>query len=773
MASIVSGYEYDIFISYRQKDNKHDGWVTEFVNNLKGELESTFKEEISVYFDINPHDGLLETHDVSASLKEKLKCLIFIPIISRTYCDPKSFAWEYEFKAFIEQASNDQFGLKVKLPGGNVANRILPVQIHDLDSNDKSLIENELKGVLRPIEFIYKEAGVNRPLRSTEENPTCNLNKTIYRNQVNKVALATKEIFDGLKADNVLPDKDSNTITEPYRKLSSEPKQKTSWVSSRPGYLKIVSGTIVLVILIITAILLYPKLFTVDKLKKLRSSDGRIAVAVFPFQNMTNDTTWNVWQDGIQSLLITTLSNSEELKVRQPESMTGLLHSKGITNYASITPSVARTLSQNLEANVFIYGSVNQAGAIIRLNAQMIDSKTEEVFRSFQIDGTAEKILSSIDSLSARVKDFLIISKLKKELSSHLQNIVSTNSPDAFRYFIYAYKAWDTGDNSSAINFIHQSLAIDSGFPAAMLLLSYTYAGLGSYVEAKNWCLHLYDKREKMPVQLKIRINHLYSLLFETPTEEIRSLNQLVDLDDQWPGTYLNLANSYSRLSEYDKAIPELEKAFEIFAKRDSKPESVDYYNLLGYAYQETGQYKKEKALYKQCEKDYPDNYQLLLLQSILYLNEGDSAAANLSINKYISFLKSYSLPEADLLLARASIYIEANNPGTGEKDLREALNLEPENPKYLSSLAWFLINKDRNINEGLTLVEKALKSSPEDFNCLLTKGLGLYKLGKFQEACEILQKSWNLRQKYSIYDHTAFIHLQEAKRAVAGKKKI
>ena len=97
MSSLIKGYNYDIFISYRQKDNKHDGWVTEFVDNLKGELESTFKEDISVYFDINPHDGLLETHDVDESLKEKLKCLIFIPIISRTYCDPKAFAWENEF----------------------------------------------------------------------------------------------------------------------------------------------------------------------------------------------------------------------------------------------------------------------------------------------------------------------------------------------------------------------------------------------------------------------------------------------------------------------------------------------------------------------------------------------------------------------------------------------------------------------------------------------------------------------------------------------------
>jgi len=85
MSSIIAGYNYDIFISYRQKDNKHDGWVTEFVYQLKGELESTFKEEISVYFDINPHDGLLETHEIDESLKEKIKYLIFIPIISRTY----------------------------------------------------------------------------------------------------------------------------------------------------------------------------------------------------------------------------------------------------------------------------------------------------------------------------------------------------------------------------------------------------------------------------------------------------------------------------------------------------------------------------------------------------------------------------------------------------------------------------------------------------------------------------------------------------------------
>ncbi len=102
MASLIPGYEYDIFISYRQKDNKGDKWVNKFVEALKTELESTFKEDVSVYFDVNPHDRLQETHNVDKSLEGKLKCLIFIPILSQTYCDTNSYAWQNEFLAFHE-----------------------------------------------------------------------------------------------------------------------------------------------------------------------------------------------------------------------------------------------------------------------------------------------------------------------------------------------------------------------------------------------------------------------------------------------------------------------------------------------------------------------------------------------------------------------------------------------------------------------------------------------------------------------------------------------
>ena len=222
MASIIEGFKYDIFISYRQKDNKYDGWVSEFIDNLKKELDATFKEEVSVYFDINPHDGLLETHDVSESLREKLKCLIFIPIISRTYCDPKSFAWEHEFKAFVELSSHDQFGLKVRLAGGNVGNRVLPVRIHDLETTDIRECESVTGGFLRGVEFIYKSPGVNRSLRAKEDNPHDNLNHTFYRDQINKVALAVRDIIEGMKSsvtEDKLKEKEFQTEKKVEKKV--------------------------------------------------------------------------------------------------------------------------------------------------------------------------------------------------------------------------------------------------------------------------------------------------------------------------------------------------------------------------------------------------------------------------------------------------------------------------------------------------------------------------------------------------------------------------
>lgn len=108
---------------------------------------------------------------------------------------------------------------------------------------------------------------------------------------------------------------------------------------------------------------------------------------------------------------------------------------------------------------------------------------------------------------------------------------------------------------------------------------------------------------------------------------------------------------------------------------------------------------------------------------------------------------------------------------GKAEKYFRQAFLLEQTNPDRLNNLASILINNDRNINEGIELANRALLLTPGSYNFIDTKGWGLYKQGKYKEALDLLQESWNSRMKNAKYDHDSFLHLEAAKKAVANHK--
>ena len=766
MSSIIPGFEYDIFISYRQKDNRLGAWVTEFVQNLKGELESTFKEEIRVYFDTNPHDGLLETYDVGASLKDKLKCLVFIPVISRTYCDPKSFAWEHEFKAFIDLALHDQYGLKIKLPNGNVSNRVLPVRIHDLDMDDVKLCESVLGSTLRGVEFIYKEHGVNRSL-TPKDDERKNLNGTIYRNQINKVALAVKEIIQSLRTNTermesgdihqVMPFDGISTIAKKREKLKSGSFIRT-YLPAAVGF----------AILLIAFILIRQKFFSGNIIEKLRSSGDRISVVVMPFRNMTNDSTLNVWQDGIQFNLVSSLSNYPELRVMQPESTNNLIQSKGYVSYAQITPSVARKISQKLDANVFVYGNINQTGDKLRISAQLLDSKSEEIFKSFQLDGDVKNVLSLTDSISLMIKSYLILSTLRKEITPEFQ-LTLPSSVDAFKSFVLGYKAFIKWDNLSALRFFTQSLESDSTFVTSYVWMALTYENLGEYKLAEKWCMKVYDKRDQLPFETQIWANWLYARYHEkSKIEEVNYAKQLLEIDDHGPIRHWLVAIAYYDMHQYNNAIPELEKMLDIYKSWNTKPMNSGFYDLPIVAYHITGNYKKEKELLKRAFKDFPDDPQLIRRQSILSLSEKDTVSANRYIEKFFALHNSDSWSEASIAHRLGDIYDEAGYYKRAKAFYLRALSLEPDNPVRLNNLGYYLIDRDINLTEGLELASKAVKSDPNSYIFLDSKGWGLFKLGKNEEALKLLGKSDSLKP---VYNYELNLHLEAVRKAIANQK--
>jgi len=563
---------------------------------------------------------------------------------------------------------------------------------------------------------------------------------------------------------------------ESPEKVKKEVRKELQEKTVSPTYFKWLSGVMITAILMMAAIFIYPKIFKRDTLEKLRSSGDKIVVAVMPFQNMTNDTTLNIWQEAIQYNLTNFLSNySDELKVSPTEFITGLLQKRGLDNYSSyaaITSSIARNISHKMDADIFISGSINQSGSTIRLSAQLFNTKTREILKPFQIDGKTEDIIPLIDSLKDMMKNVLVISKLGKELSPDFMRFASANSPEAFRYFKSGQNAFNERDWSRAEKLYSQALAIDSNFAGAYNQLSMSYLNQGKYDKAKKICLEWYKRSDNVSPQLKTMIYWLYSQCFGTPHDGINYAKQLLEFDDQAPIPHFVLGMSYFGLDQYENGIPEYEKALKIYKKLGITPSWTGVFSHLGRAYLMTGQYGKARQLYKTMEKGFPDNPDLLEGRAFLALMDGDTIESDRYFEKLKSVRKGQLWSEARIITSLAEICSEAGKFQKAEEIYRQALSLEPENPMRINNLAYFLIDNDQNIAEGMELIDKVLELGPENFNLQDTKGWGLYKQGKYQEALEILQKSWNSRLQDAVYNHLAYLHLEAAKKAVAGQKR-
>jgi len=541
MSSIIEGYNYDIFISYRQKDNKHDGWVTEFVDNLKGELESTFKEEVSVYFDVNPHDGILETHNVDASLKDKLRCLVFIPIISNSYCDIKSFAWQNEFHAFNRLSREDRFGRDIKLVTGNITSRILPVKIHDLDPEDTELLEEELGGVLRSIDFIYKSPGVNRPLRVNEEHPQGNFYKTSYRDQINKVANAAKEIITGLKKADQPEKEKTDSVIEPKTENKSH------------------KNKIIIALAMVLAILV-PGLLIIPKLTRPSGKQVERSIAVLPFRNLSNDTTQIYFCDGFMEELLSNLQKVQSFTVRSRTSS---------DQYRGSTKSI-NSIGNELNVNYLVEGSVGREGNNLKIWVQLIDAKADKHLWSdeYQREMTIEQIFSLQSeiarAIAAELKAVLTPEEIEKIEKRPTANLEAYNLYLQGNY--YYWKSYDSQDYNKAIQLYKKGIELDPGF-------SLLYTRLAMIYLSQYW---FYINRDKEVLQ-----------------QCKDAIDKAFEIDPKSPEAHLAMGVYYYQgFNDYSKALKHLELALK------EQPGNTEVLYFTGCVYRRAGNWEMSKSFF-------------------------------------------------------------------------------------------------------------------------------------------------------------------------------
>lgn len=624
MSSVIEGYSYDIFISYRQKDNKGDRWVSEFVEALRTELESTFKEEISVYFDINPHDGLLETHDVDESLKDKLKCLIFIPVISRTYCDPKSFAWQHEFLKFIELASTDRYGLKVRLHSGNVASRILPVRIHELDPGDTKLCENEIGGVLRGVEFIYKSAGVNRPLRRDEDSPKENLDHTFYRDQINKVANAVREIVEGLKGDSFYEKKDAVPVYPAVEKFQ---------VIKRFSHKNL--KKVILALIIITGIAV--AVFFVSRSGTF--SPGK-TIAFIPLR---------IYGEGT---LVNDASNFAEAVNDKLQSVRSLSKVSAVSmlQYAN-TEKPLDVIRKELRSDYFISGNIRRESGKVLIWVELSDARKNKslwseryVWNKAAIPLITKEIVFRVaDALDLKLDDEEM-NEIKSEItgdSSASLNYISANAivNDATFYFYYGNKLRDSISFISAIQWYDKAIASDPSFAEAYARrsLAISWGVYTSQVDSSFIGQCISDADKALSLKRNLPEGHIakgFYYYYCRKNEMQKALDHFriaaeLNSDDYHPLFYMALV--LRRMGEWDQSMNLIRKVIGF------NPTEALFLTNIGLSYQYTHNYDSAILFHQKAidiMPEWPDAYLNKLNCALLRDGKTDDAWSILEMAK-------------------------------------------------------------------------------------------------------------------------------------------
>jgi len=573
------------------------------------------------------------------------------------------------------------------------------------------------------------------------------------------------------------PGKVKNMTTIGHDKNENDPV--TEVAKNKTSVRKTLRKVLLLIIIVTVIIYVFVNPEYAFNFRNIRNAEGqrgddRISVFVLPFQNMTDDRVWDTKQGGIQDIFINNLSaSSDELVLIQPELAKSPFQITNQSNYASITPSTAKRISRKLKPDFLIYGTIHQADTVLQLNAQITRPGTGKVVRAFDLKGNLHKasILGLADSLSKMVRNYLVIAKMEQGIHPDLKTYQYYNSPEAFKYFLLGCDALiKRNDNSTAMNLFRHAIKLDSNYVYAKIFLSLRYEEFGMYKEAREWGFSAYKERDFLTVKERVLADLRYAELNGTVYNRIRSYKQfLEDIDDEVPYFNFALGTQYNILGEYDKSIPEFKKALKTYKKWNIKPKFIQNYTFLMFAYHKNGHFNKEKRLFKKAETDFPDDLSLLYRQQAIFeFNRGDTAGGTIFAEKYGSALKTLSYSEPAILTNLASMYCDAGIFNVAEKYYRKAINYKPGNPLLLNKLGYFLINNELGIDEGIMLADSALKSEPENYNYLHTLGWGLYKKNKYSEAAEILQKSWDLRMKNSIYNHTAFTHLEESQKALA-----
>ena len=303
------------------------------------------------------------------------------------------------------------------------------------------------------------------------------------------------------------------------------------------------------------------------------------SIAVISFENLTGDKNLDDLRKVIPNLIISNLENAGFSYIVSWERMRDICKEIGKEDVEFIDSDLGFEIGRREGIEAIVKGSYSKFGEMFAIELKMLDVETKKHIKTANSKGVgAESILrTQIDELSREIAEGIGLAKQEIEVPKFQVKDVSTNSIEAYRYYMEGRENYRKTYYEEAWKFFEKAVELDPDFAMAYYYLSRT----DRKIEVRNNALekaqalsHKTTEKERLYIEAE------YARLIEKdPEKRFRILQQMAKKFPKEKGIFHSLGVYYEDQGVFDKAIEEYHKALEL------DPNYGEVHNQLGYTY--------------------------------------------------------------------------------------------------------------------------------------------------------------------------------------------
>jgi tetratricopeptide (TPR) repeat protein len=290
-----------------------------------------------------------------------------------------------------------------------------------------------------------------------------------------------------------------------------------------------------------------------------------------------------------------------------------------------VTQEVAQDICQRVGSNAVLAGSIANLGSQYVIGLTVVHCETGQSLAQEQVQAARkEDVLKALGEASTTLRK-----KLGESLSSiekHDVHIIdaTSSSLEALKDFSLGARMIGEKGDAEAIPLFKRAIELDPNFALAHIFLADSYSNQGEYNQSNENITRAYELRERVSEKERLHITAEY---YSNVVGDLEKSNQTWGLLEQsyprFDPAHFYLANNYSSMGFYEKALPEALEDIRL----ESDPD-VEYGNLMS-IYMNLNRLAEAKAVYTSAlarKLDAPFFHVQLYMLAFL---EGDSSEMN------------------------------------------------------------------------------------------------------------------------------------------------